>query len=115
MESKNEDYPRKNWSSLIIWNCEHPANKLLTPDYVDEHTGSELHRFDWLKDDLIGELPKEFNFLVNEQEMAYAKIAHYTLGIPEFPYYANCDYSKQWFNTKSRMLNGLINMKESHA
>ena len=115
MESKNEDYPRKNWSSLIIWNCEHPANKLLTPDYVDEHTGSELHRFEWLKDEQIGELPKEYNFLVGEQDMGFAKIAHYTLGIPEFPYYSGCDYSKQWFNTKSRMLNGLINMKESHA
>jgi hypothetical protein len=115
MESKNEDYPRKNWSSLIIWNCEHPANKLLTPDYVDEHTGSELHRFEWLKDEQIGELPKEYNFLVGERDMAFAKIAHYTLGIPEFPYYSSCDYSKQWFNTKSRMLNGLINMKESHA
>ena len=27
--NKNEDYPRKNWSSLVLWNCEHPANKIL--------------------------------------------------------------------------------------
>jgi hypothetical protein len=82
---------------------------------VDNHTGSELHRFEWLKDEQIGELPKEYNFLVGEQDFENAKIAHFTLGIPEFPYYSNCDYSKQWFNTKSRMLNGLINMKENHA
>jgi hypothetical protein len=115
MESKNEDYPKKNWSSLILWNCEHPSNKQLTPEFVDNHTGSELHRFEWLKDEQIGELPKEYNFLVGEQDFENAKIAHFTLGIPEFPYYSNCDYSKQWFNTKSRMLNGLINMKENHA
>jgi hypothetical protein len=50
--------------------------------------------------------------LVGEQENKNAKIAHYTLGIPEFDYYQNCDFSKQWFNTKSRMLNGLIKMRE---
>ena len=30
--NKNEDYPRKNWSSLILWNCNHPSHKKLTPD-----------------------------------------------------------------------------------
>ena len=30
----NEDYPRKNWSSVILWNCEHPKHKILTPDFV---------------------------------------------------------------------------------
>jgi len=112
METKNENYPRKNWSSLILWNCEHPDNKVLDPDFVDEHTGSELHRFEWLKDDQIGELPKEWNVLVGEDDQE-AKIAHYTLGIPEFEHYKNCAYSQEWHKTKSRMLNGLINMKEN--
>ena len=112
MESKNENYPRKNWSSLILWNCEHPDNKVLDPDFVDDHTGSELHRFEWLKDDQIGELPEEWNVLVGEDDQD-AKIAHYTLGIPEFVHYKNCAYSQEWHKTKSRMLNGLINMKEN--
>ena len=112
MEAKNEDYPRKNWSSMILWNCEHPANRCLTPDYVDDHAGSELHRFNWLPDKLIGDLPKEWNVLVGEDDQD-AKIAHYTLGIPEFEHYKNCAYSQEWHKTKSRMLNGLINMKEN--
>ena len=112
MEAKNEDYPRKNWSSMILWNCEHPANRCLTPDYVDDHAGSELHRFSWLPEKLIGDLPKEWNVLVGEQDNLNAKIAHYTLGIPEFTHYKYCDYAQQWFNTKSRMLDGLVNIKE---
>jgi hypothetical protein len=112
METKNENYPRKNWSSLILWNCEHPDNKVLDPDFVDDHTGSELHRFEWLKDEQIGELPEEWNVLVGENDQD-AKIAHYTLGIPEFEHYKDCAYSQEWHKTKSRMLNGLINMKEN--
>ena len=112
MEAKNEDYPRKNWSSMILWNCEHPANRCLTPDYVDDHAGSELHRFSWLPDKLTGDLPGEWNVLVGEQDNPNAKIAHYTLGIPEFTHYKYCDYAQQWFNTKSRMLDGLVNIKE---
>ena len=112
METKNEDYPRKNWSSLILWNCEHPRNNVLTPDYIDDHSGSDLHRFTWLPDSLIGDLPKQWNVLVGEQDNPNAKIAHYTLGIPEFFHYKDCDYSKPWHSTRSRMLNGLINMKE---
>jgi hypothetical protein len=112
MEAANRDYPRKNWSSLILWNCDHPRNRVLTPEFVDDHSGSDLHRFGWLPDSLIGELPKDWNVLIGEQENKNAKIAHYTLGIPEFDHYQNCDFSKQWFNTKSRMLNGLIKMRE---
>ena len=115
METKNEDYPRKNWSSLILWNCEHPRNNVLTPDYIDDHSGSDLHRFTWLPDSLIGDLPKQWNVLVGEQDNPNAKIAHYTLGIPEFFHYKDCDHSKPWHSTRSRMLNGLINMKEQES
>ena len=113
MEAANRNYPRKNWSSLILWNCANPINKVLTPEYVNANDGTFLHRFGWLTDTQIGELPKEWNVLVGEEQNPNAKIAHYTLGIPEFDHYNNCDFSKQWFNTKSRMLNGLINMKEN--
>lgn len=112
LEIRNQDYPRKNWSSLILWNNEHPRNKVLTPGYIDDHAGSELHRFDWLPDSLIGDLPRSWNVLVGEQEHASTKIAHYTLGIPEFDHYKNCDYSSQWHSTKSRMMSGLIKFKE---
>jgi lipopolysaccharide biosynthesis glycosyltransferase len=46
----NQNYPRKNWSSLVLWNCGHPANQVLTPEFVQKSTGSYLHRFSWLSD-----------------------------------------------------------------
>ena len=46
----NENYPKKNWSSLILWNCEHPKHKILTPEYIAKQTGKYLHRFSWLND-----------------------------------------------------------------
>ena len=64
--NKNEDYPRKNWSSVILWDCAFWPNRVLTPDYVKNRTGSWLHRFGWLCDDMIGELPKEWNHLTME-------------------------------------------------
>ena len=53
--SKNEDYPRKNWSSVIMWNCSHPKNRVLTPEFVEQATGAQLHRFTWLDDSDIGQ------------------------------------------------------------
>ena len=50
----NENYPRKNWSSVILWNCKHPKNKILTPEFVRNQSGKFLHRFSWLDDDDIG-------------------------------------------------------------
>jgi lipopolysaccharide biosynthesis glycosyltransferase len=93
----NEDYPRKNWSSLILWNCSHPENSILTPDFIQGQPGSYLHRFSWLKDDLIGELETEWNWLAIEYpENPNAKIIHYTLGTPCFKDYANESMSDAW-------------------
>jgi lipopolysaccharide biosynthesis glycosyltransferase len=97
--SKNEDYPRKNWSSVILWNCSHPANKLINPLYVQTTPGSKLHRFDWLDDTLIGELPIEWNWLADEfGENQQAKLIHYTLGTPCFNEYKNTEMSAHWHN-----------------
>ena len=94
---KNDDYPRKNWSSMIIWNCEHPKNKILTPDFISESEGSFLHRFKWLEDSEIGELPKKWNWLAIEyDEKKDLDLIHYTLGTPCFKEYANKSLSKYW-------------------
>lgn len=100
MESDNVDYPGKNRSSVILWNCEHPANRILTPDLVKESPGSFLHRFSWLKDSQIGELPAEWNVLVGEQDTGAASLLHYTLGAPGFSQYARCDASEPWHRAK---------------
>ena len=96
--SKNENYPRKNWSSVILWNCSHPANAEVTPEFIQNATGAAVHRFTWLTDNLIGELPKEWNWLDVEYDYNHnAKIIHYTLGTPCFHEFANQGhFSNEW-------------------
>jgi lipopolysaccharide biosynthesis glycosyltransferase len=95
--SKNENYPRKNWSSVIIWNCQNPANQQLTPDFVQKSTGAELHRFTWIRDDRIGELPEEWNWLPDEYGTnTNANLLHYTLGAPCFHEFATTDQADEW-------------------
>jgi lipopolysaccharide biosynthesis glycosyltransferase len=95
--NKNENYPRKNWSSVILWNCSHPDNRLLTPEFIQNQPGSYLHRFSWLDDELIGELPIEWNWLAIEYpENPDAKLIHYTLGTPCFRDYVNESMSDNW-------------------
>ena len=95
--AKNEDYPRKNWSSVIIWNCSSYPNRRLTPDFVQHSTGSYLHRFSWIDDDRIGELSKEWNWLPDEYgPNADAKLLHYTLGTPCFQEFADTPQGSEW-------------------
>ncbi len=89
-------YERKNWSSVVLWNCGHPAHAALKTA-VHEWPGRRLHAFDWLDDDLIGELPAGWNFLVGETDVQRVAgspiqpgqrgpcigIAHFTLGTPD--------------------------------
>jgi lipopolysaccharide biosynthesis glycosyltransferase len=106
--NKNEDYPRKNWSSVILWNCSHPKNKILTPSKISNETGAFLHRFTWLEDEEIGELPKEWNWLAREYEDNYkAKLIHYTLGTPCFSEYRDSEMADLWHSAKARLLQGL--------
>ena len=90
-------YPKKNWSSFMLMNCKKCA--ALTPDYVNSATGLELHQFKWLEsEDLIGDLPLEWNWLADEYECKEdVKNIHYTEGGPWFEGYANCDYADDWF------------------
>ena len=89
-------YPRKNWSSLMVFN--NARCRALTVDYVNSAPGLELHRFNWTEDRLIGEIPLEWNWLVGEYDHSpKAKIVHYTLGGPYFDAYRDCDYASEWF------------------
>jgi len=93
----NRDYPRKNWSSVIVWCCWASENRLLTPDMIERMTGAELHRFSWLRDDRIGALPESWNRLVIEQEIRPKdELLHYTLGTPCFSDYSRCPGAEEW-------------------
>jgi len=97
LDSPNEDYPRKNWSSVIMWNCGHPANRCVTPEFVEQSSGAHLHRFTWLDDELVGELPIEWNWLPDEfGENKNANLIHYTLGAPSFHDFANTPMGSEW-------------------
>ena len=104
----NQDYPRKNWSSIILWNCAHAKHKILTPAFVANQTGKYLHRFSWLDDNDIGELPLEWNWLAIEYpDNRKAKLIHYTLGTPCFKGYQDTDMSDIWHNGYKRMIGGI--------
>ena len=95
--AKNEDYPRKNWSSVILWNCNSHPNRRLTPEFVQQSTGAQLHRFTWINDDRIGELPPEWNWLPDEYGANLdAKLLHYTLGTPCFHEFATTPQGDEW-------------------
>ena len=95
--AKNENYPRKNWSSVILWNCNSFPNRQLTPEFVQKSSGSFLHRFAWLDDDRIGELPPEWNWLPDEYGVnTNAKLLHYTLGAPCFQEFADTPQGNEW-------------------
>ena len=95
---KQTTYPKKNWSSFMLMNCKKCTT--LTPDYVNKASGLELHQFKWLEsEDLIGELPLEWNWLAGEYDLIDLglKNIHYTEGGPYFANYADCDYAERWF------------------
>lgn len=86
------------WASPIAFNCAHPANRVLTPDYVDDAQRCRApHIFDWLSQELVGELPSEWNHTVGyDMPRSDAKLVHFTQGIPLHPEIMGCEYSEQW-------------------
>jgi hypothetical protein len=97
-------YEKKNWSSVMLFN--NARCQGLTPAYVNQASGLELHQFKWLGDDgLIGELPHCWNHLVGyDLPRPGMSLVHYTLGGPYFDEYRDCEYSKEWFADRDAML-----------
>lgn len=93
--AKQTAYPKKCWSSLMLFNNE--KCKRLTPNYVNKAEGLDLHQFKWVAEDKVGDLPIEWNWLVGIYPYnSGAKMVHFTEGGPYFHEYANCDYSQEW-------------------
>tara|TARA_B110000090_G_scaffold43982_1_gene49301 strand:+ start:306 stop:989 length:684 start_codon:yes stop_codon:yes gene_type:complete len=103
-------YPRKNWSSVMLFNCGHKSNAKLTQNLINDPkiTGAYLHRFSWLKDKEVGELSPEWNWLVGhykEPKDGTPKLIHYTEGGPWFENYRNCEYHQDWKTELAGMMN----------
>lgn len=90
-------YARKNWSSVMALNVDHPSNALLTPEMVNTLPGRGLHGFSWLQDHHIGSLHPRWNYLVGHTRgVADPAIVHFTDGTPAMPGYEGCEYAPEW-------------------
>lgn len=102
-------YPRKNWSSMVLYNCNHPKNMAgLALHEVNnmQNDGAYFHRFQWLEDDEIGNVSHEWNWLVgwyHEPKDGMPKALHYTEGGPWFEEYKDCEYSTEWIDCRNRV------------
>jgi len=107
---KQEIYPRKNWSSCVLWNCGHPMNMRLSLQNLNTESGMWHHRFMWLEDSEIGEIPHHWNYLTDwytEPDDGKPKALHYTEGGPWFEHMKDCEYAKQWTDTRDEMFRKL--------
>lgn len=97
-------YQRKNWSSVVLWNCEHIAHRRLTRDRLNNWPGRDLHAFRWLDDDEIGELPGEWNYLVGVSRLTRApSLLHFTLGGPWLPNWAGGPLDRSWLAERDKL------------
>jgi len=100
-------YPRKNWSSVMLFNCNPPANLGLRLDVINSKPGRWLHGFGWLSDHDIGQLPAAWNWLVNVNPYpSPPKLAHYTLGGPWLPGWRGAEHDDLWLSAAARRGSG---------
>lgn len=94
LECAQSNYARKNWASVMLINCAHAAWRNVGRGFAL----LDYLQFKFLDDAVIGELPREWNVLVDEaQDDAGAKLLHWTAGIPAFAHYKNARRSQDWF------------------
>ena len=104
---KQTIYPRKNWSSFILFNCSHPSNKELNIDLVNSETGSFLHQFKWLKDSEIGSLDERWNWLegwTSNHNNKKPFAVHYTRGGPWFDEWQDVEFANEWISERDEYL-----------
>ncbi|WP_026480078.1 hypothetical protein [Ahrensia sp. 13_GOM-1096m] len=92
-------YPRKNWSSFMIFNCDHPSTQKLTQQLINTESGAYLHRMQWAQDNEIGDVPTNWNWLEGWNEKpatGYPNAVHFTNGGPWFKDWQDVDYAQEW-------------------
>ena len=108
MDNKPQSYyPRKNWSSLMLFNNEHPDVKKLTPNRINRESGKYLHRFEWTDDENIGSIPVSWNWLVGYYEETthfFPKPLHYTDGGPWLDEHKHCEHNEVWHAAASKCI-----------
>lgn len=99
---KQLQFPRKNWSSMMLFNCGHKDCLQLNPQTVATESAAWLHQMQWTDDEKIGEIPLEWNWLVGEYDKDSLNghtpaVLHYTLGCPFMEGYENCDFAEEYW------------------
>lgn len=119
MDGKKQTiYPRKNWSSFMVFNCAHPDVQALTPQVVNSAAPAFLHRFDWVADQAqIGALALDWNFLEGEypKPAETPRVIHFTNGGPWFDEWQNVDYADLWLEERDLYLRSVDAMPEKIA
>lgn len=104
MECAQSNYERKNWGSAMLINASHPAWSGINPDTISAMKPLDLLQLNFIEDQDIGEIPPEWNVLIDEgQADAAAKIVHWSSGIPSFKHYGNARRSRDWFDARNKM------------
>lgn len=96
--NRQYNYPRKNWSSLMLLNGRSSDYPLLSKDNMETQSGDFLHQFKWVRLEKLGKLPPEWNYLAeydNSIDTTPAMI-HYTLGGPWLEEYKHCEFAYEW-------------------
>ena len=99
-------YPRKNWSSFMLFNCAHPSTRKLTPELINRESGAFLHRMQWASDEEIGALPVDWNWLEGWNEKpasGFPNAVHFTSGGPWFKDWQDVDYAREWRSQADRV------------
>ena len=110
---KQTIYPRKNWSSFIVFNCSHPSTKKLTLETVNNESGAYLHQFKWCEDNEIGSLDERWNWLegwTSNHNSNKPFAVHYTRGGPWFSEWQDVEFAEEWNNERDEYLNKKFNL-----
>jgi len=107
-------YPRKNWSSMVLYNCSHPKNRALTPELINRESGGFLHRFLWLDDSEIGAVAETWNWLegwCKKPPDGPPNAVHYTRGGPWYEAWRNVEYAALWLAEERELASQEIALK----
>lgn len=92
-------YPRKCWSSLILYNCSHGKCKTLTPEFINQSKPNFLHRFEWLTGPEISGFNLEWQVIPGHVDPSLdpsaIKAIHFTEGGPWHTSGRNIEYG--WY------------------
>lgn len=108
-------YPRKLWSSMFLMNLSHPANDWLTAYQLNHATGGDLHRFCWLKDEEIGGVHVEWNWIPGfSTDGVEPKAVHYSFGGPWMTGYEEVPFAEEWRDVYAEMLKEWVDSDHAH-